>query len=283
MISPAEHLGLPADWIVSYAPQGSEEWHALREGPCTGSRAKDARATVIVQRATKGRQSKKTGEWLEEPREEIRGPSDVQILYARDLARMREGGRKRDKFQTWEMKQGQLEEPAARAAYELATGCLVDEVGFICTADRKFGVSPDGLRFELNLAGKQVRGAVEIKTMLSSDTLFQALIFGDWSEYRDQILMLMWLLRLEWVDLVLWAPDLPEGSQMRVLRIERDEAAIQELEEDLIAFDRRVEENRALLRAWIAGEQHTAPAAAPAIPVTTATTAPEALPEDLFS
>ena len=51
---------------------------------------------------------------------------------------------------------------------EARTGNLVDEAGFITTDDGKFGVSVDGLVDD--------DGIIEIKTMVSSDTLFTAVV-----------------------------------------------------------------------------------------------------------
>lgn len=92
--------------------------------------------------------------------------------------------------------------------------------------------------------------AIEIKTMVSSQTLFKAMVDGDISEYRDQCLFAMWMLRLDWVDLCLWAPDLP--NPLLVIRINRDENEIQALEDDLIAFDKLVSEYEAKLRSRLA-------------------------------
>lgn len=276
---PADVLGLPAHIEVSYAPQGSDEWHDARRGVCTGSRAKDARDHLADKPEKPEKVNAKTGEITLAVPAQRGAPSGKQSLYARDLARARESGRVRDKFQTFDMRAGQVEEPNARLAYELLTGCLVEELGFVYTTDRKFGVSPDGLRFELDADGKQVRGAIEIKTMLSSDTLFKAFIGGDTSDYIDQIDMEIWLLELDWVDLVLWAPDLPEGRQMRVIRIERDQDRIDALVEDLMAFDKSVETLRATLLQWI---NDTQPDQSITNPVP-AQAAPAELPEDIFA
>ena len=72
-------------------------------------------------------------------------------------------------------------------------------------------------------------GIIEIKTLVSSDTLFTALVDGDHSAYIDQINGALWLLGRKWCDLILWAPDLPSG-RLTIVRINRDENAIQALE-----------------------------------------------------
>ena len=115
------------------------------------------------------------------------------------------------------------------------------EVGFITDDEGYFGLSPDGLIDD--------DGVLEIKTMVSSDTLFTALVDGDISEYIDQINGYLWMLDRKWVDLVLWAPDLADlGLAMKIIRIERDEVAIQALEADLLKFMGMVRENESKLR-----------------------------------
>lgn len=204
--------------ILHTAPQGSQEWLDARRGVITGSRFKDCR-------------------------DKLKGgaPSKKCLSYAMDVARERVGGRTPDVFANAAMRTGTEQEPFARAAYEAKTGNFVEEAGFITTDDGLFGVSVDGLVDD--------DGIIEIKTMVSSDTLFTAVVDGDISAYTDQCNGAMWLLGRKWVDLVLWAPDLePIGRQLTTIRIERDDDAIEELEEDLMAFERLVSKYEYLLR-----------------------------------
>ena len=182
--------------------QGSVEWLAVRRGAVTGSRFKDAR-------------------------EKLKGgaPSKAALSYAMDLARERCGGNAPAKFQNAAMRTGTEHEPIARRRYEKITGNLVDEVGFFTTDDGLFGLSPDGLI--------DADGVLEIKTMVGSDTLFTAFAEHDFSAYIDQCNGYLWLLGRQWVDLVLWCPDL---QAMHIHRIERDESAIESLEADLMVF-----------------------------------------------
>lgn len=206
--------------MISFSnhPQGSPEWIAERRGIVTGSRFKDAREKL------KGGQ-----------------PSKTCIAYAMDLARERIGGVAPSKFQNAAMRLGTEQEPLARMAYERRTGNLVNEVGFFYTDDRLFGGSVDGLIDD--------DGVLEIKTMVSSDTLFTAVADGDVSAYMDQCLGYLWLLGRQWVDLVLWAPDL---ELMVIHRIDRNEDAIEKLESDLMAFARMVKQYETTLRDAIA-------------------------------
>lgn len=196
--------------------QGSEEWLESRRGVITGSRFKDAR-----DRTAKGAMTAKA------------------TLYAQDVARERFGGTAAGVYVNAAMKFGTEQEPLARQAYEARTGNLVEEAGFITTDDSKFGVSVDGL--------VDNDGIIEIKTIVSSDTLFTAVVDGDVSAYIDQINGALWMLTRKWCDLVLWAPDLPTG-RLTVIRIERNEDAIQALEDDLVTFERTVTQYEKKLR-----------------------------------
>lgn len=204
--------------------QGSEEWLTARRGKITGSRFKDARDKL------KGGQ-----------------PSKACLGYAMDIARERIGGSAPPKFQNAAMRTGTEQEPFARAMYEARTGHMVEEAGFYLSDDAVFGLSPDGLIDD--------DGVLEIKTMVSSDTLFTAVADGDLSAYMDQCLGYLWLLGRQWVDLVLWAPDL---DLMVIHRINRDEDAIEKLESDLMAFARMVAQYETTLRDAIAANNEQA-------------------------
>lgn len=216
------------------APQGSAEWLAARRGRITGSRFKDALGRL----ADKPEKiDKKTGEITLA----VRGaPNAKAMLYAMDTARERFGGTVAPVYVNAAMRTGTEQEPIARAEYEADTGNVVMEAGFAASDDGRFGCSVDGL------VGDD--GIIEIKTMVSSENLFTAVVDGDYSEFLDQINGSLWLLNRQWCDLVLWAPDLPLGA-LTVVRIERDEAAIAKLAGELLAFDALVEGLHAKLSA----------------------------------
>lgn len=204
--------------------QGSEQWLKVRKGVVTGSRFKDCRDKL------------KSG-----------GPSKACIAYAQDTARERIGGAAPAKFQNAAMRTGKEQESPARIRYERLTGNLVEEVGFFTTEDGLFGLSPDGLVDD--------DGVLEIKTMVSSDTLFTAVADGDVSAYMDQCLGYLWLLGRKWVDLVLWTPDL---DLLVIHRINRKEDAIEALESDLMDFARTVKKYETTLRDAIAANNEQA-------------------------
>lgn len=207
-----------SDLMLHTAPQGSPEWAAARRGVITASRFKDARDKL------------KNGQ-----------PSNKQMAYAFDLARERCGGKAPEVYVNSAMRFGTEQEPICRMEYEARTGQLVMEAGFAVTADGAFGVSVDGL------IGSD--GIWECKTLVSSDTLFTAMVDGDISAYRDQCMGAMWLTGRKWVALTLWAPDLADIKRdLTVIRIDRDEAEIEALAADLTAFWRRVQELEKRLR-----------------------------------
>lgn len=200
--------------IIHTDPQGSDAWLQARRGVITASRFKDCR-----------------------DRQKNGSPSKKCLDYAMDVAREREGGMPNQAFANAAMRIGTEQEPEARAVYEMRTKNLVDEAGFITTADRLFGVSVDGL------VGDD--GIIEIKTMVSSDTLFKAFVDGDISAYADQCNGAMWLLGRKWVDLVLWVYDL---GRTKIIRINRDDDEIDALESDLMEFERSVTKYQQALR-----------------------------------
>lgn len=227
-------------------PQGTDEWLEARRGVITASRAKDAR-----DRDSKGK------------------PSAKMLNYAMDTARERCGGKAAPVYQNAAMRMGSEEEQFAAIEYMARTGRALSEAFFITTDDRKFGLSLD--------RWVDREAAIEVKTMVSSATLFKAMVDGDISEYRDQCVFALWMLRLQWVDLCLWAPDLP--NPLKVIRITRDEAEIQRLEDDMVAFDRLVCQYEASLRKAMGADPAAAPPwEAPAAPTPAASPAPTVAP-----
>lgn len=207
------------------AQQGSEEWLQARVGRITASRYKDARDRL---KPGKG--------------ETVGKPSAKMIAYAAQVAVERIAGRPIDKaFQNWQMREGVEQEPHARNAYDVETGAVVQEVGAIATDDDLFLYSPDGLIGD--------DGLVEIKTLLSADIIVKVIGEGDLSAYMDQCMGGLWITGRQWIDLVLWCPALePIGRQLTIKRIQRDEAKIESLESDLIAFAALVREAETKLR-----------------------------------
>jgi hypothetical protein len=207
--------------IVYTSEQGTPEWLAERSGIPTGSRFKDCR-----DRTADGDLSARAR------------------LYAQDLARERCGGKPQSVYVNAAMRFGTEQEPMACAAYENEFGRIAEKAGFICTDDRKFGVSVDRL--------VEDDGLVEVKTTVSSATLFRVVVEQDIGEYEDQVYGQLWLLGRKWCDLVLWSPDLTE-KPMNVIRVWRDDNIISRLESDLLSFDAVVSHYQGLLNRVLSG------------------------------
>jgi len=204
----------------STVPQQSEGWFAIRKGRITGSKFKDARDKL------------KSGK-----------PSSKATLYARNVARERFGGKAEAVYQNAAMKFGTEQEPFARQAYETTTGLLAQEAGFAYTDCGMFGLSVDGL------VGDD--GVIEIKTMVGSDNLFETVVEEDYSAYMDQCLGYLLFLDRQWVDLILWTPDLEDkGLGLVIHRINRADhiKEIAELKADLEAFAMVVRQYESQLR-----------------------------------
>ena len=195
--------------------QGSPEWKQARAGKVTASRAKDARDKL------------KSG-----------AASGKQIAYACQVALERVSGNPADAtFENWQMREGHVQEPIARAAYERRTGNLVDEVGAFATDDDLFLYSPDGLIDD--------DGLLEVKSIFSPERIMTIVGNGDTSDFEDQCMFGLWLTGRQWIDLVVWVPSL---EHMVIKRITRDEDAIESLETDLMDFARLVTKYETTLR-----------------------------------
>ena len=211
--------------ILANLEQGSTEWKLARAGKVTASRAKDARDRL------------KSG-----------APSGKQIAYACQVALERITHQPADTtFENWQMREGHVQEPIARSAYERRTGNLVDEVGALSTDDDLFMYSPDGLIDE--------DGLLEVKTLFSPERIMAIVGNGDTSDFEDQCMFGLWLTGRQWIDLVVWAPSL---DHMVIHRINRDEDAIEKLESDLMAFARMVAQYETTLRDAIAANNEQA-------------------------
>ena len=204
--------------MLSSFEQGSFEWKQARAGKVTASRAKDARDRL------------KSG-----------AASGKQIAYACQVALERVSHQPADAmFENWQMREGHVQEPIARAAYERRTGNLVDEVGAFATDDDLFLYSPDGL-----IDGD---GLLEVKTLFSPERIMTIVGNGDVSDFIDQCMFGLWLTGRKWIDLVVWVPAL---EHLSVKRIARDDDYIEAMEADLIAFAKLVTQYENTLRAAI--------------------------------
>lgn len=198
--------------------QRTAEWFAERAGKFTGSRFADLMAR------TKS------------------GPSASRQNLITTLAVERITGKCIETYTNAAMQRGQDLEADAIAAYEKVVGVLVEPVGFV---RHKFlmyvGVSPDGR------VGRN--GLIEVKCPASINKHAEAKIYGAHAkEYQWQIQGQLWVEDRDWCDAVSYDPRFPEGLQIAITRVYRNESLIDELERECIKAELEVQEMHERLR-----------------------------------
>jgi putative phage-type endonuclease len=190
---------------TSLIKQGSDEWKQLRLGRVTASRVAD----VIAK--TKS------------------GYSASRDNYMAQLICERLTGTVAESYTNAAMAHGVETEPLARAAYESYADVLVDEVAFVAhPIIQMAGASPDGLvGIDSLLEIKCPNTATHIDTLISEQVP---------TKYITQMQWQMACTGRLWCDFVSFDPRLPNGLQLFVTQIERDEEYIAMLEEEVIKF-----------------------------------------------
>lgn len=185
--------------------QGTIEWQMLRLGKVTASRVADVMATV------------KEGE------------AATRKTYRTQLIAERLTGRKEEGFSSEAMRWGVEQEPVARAMYEARTGNFVDQVPFVDHPRiRMFGCSPDGL------VGDD--GLVEIKCPNTTTHLEYLEANKAPKKYMAQIMAQLAVTERSWCDFVSFDPRLPDGLQLLIIRVERDDKYISLMEAEVEKF-----------------------------------------------
>jgi putative phage-type endonuclease len=196
--------------------QGSPEWFAARAGKVTASRVADVLSKV------------KSGE------------SASRRNYRSDLAVERLTNAKIEGFSSSSMQWGVEQEPLARAAYEVRTGSFVDQVAFVDHPTiPNFGCSPDGLVGE--------DGLIEIKCPNTSTHIDTLEADKPPSQYIPQMQAQMACTGRQWCDFVSFDPRLPDGLQLFIVRVSRDDKYILAMEAEIQEFLAEVDEKVALL------------------------------------
>lgn len=186
-------------------PQGSAEWLASRAGKVTASRVVDVMAKI------------KTGEAA--ARRDYRAQIVAEILT---------GKPQEDGFTNSAMQWGTEQEPFARSAYEVAKDLMVDQVGLVLHPSiERAAASPDGL------AGD---GLLEIKCPKTATHLQYLLAGAVPTQYQPQMLWQMACTERAWCDFVSFDPRLPEDLQILIVRFERDDRRIKEMEDEVTLF-----------------------------------------------
>jgi predicted phage-related endonuclease len=132
------------------------------------------------------------------------------------------------------MQWGTDNEPLARLAYSLETGNDVEETGLWLHEIIPAGASPDGFVNDDGLVEiKCPNSATHIETLQNKKIPRQ---------YFAQVQGQLWITERSWCDFVSFDPRLPENAQMIVIRVDRDDKYITELEKEIITFLQEVDE-----------------------------------------
>lgn len=193
------------DRVAAEIVQGTIEWKQLRLGKVTASRIADV--------LSKGKS----------------GESASRKNYKTELVVQRLTGEPGESFTNAAMEWGTNTEPFARAAYEVHTHNAVIQVPFVShfTIDN-FGCSPDGMI--------STDGLIEIKCPNSTTHIEYLLDGKPPAKYIPQMQCQMAVTGRKWCDFVSYDPRLPEDLQLFVVRLERDDEYIKEMEEEVKKF-----------------------------------------------
>jgi putative phage-type endonuclease len=191
--------------------QGTDDWFAARLGKVTASRIAD----VVAKTKT--------------------GVSASRGNYMAQLIVERMTGKPTESYSNSAMQWGTDTEPLARAAYEMTTDLMVDEVGFVEHESLSMcGASPDGLVGD--------NGLIEIKCP-NTATHIETLINGTIdNRYMLQMQWQMACTDREWCDFVSFDPRMPEALQLKIIRVNMNEMLIAELENQVEQFLNEVQE-----------------------------------------
>ena len=204
--------------------QRTAEWHRQRLGKVTASRVGDATNRL----KNNGYGAERANYLMQLVVERLTG--DPTPFFANDA-----------------MQWGIDCEPAARAAYTAYCGLVVTEVGFIDHPTIPMaGASPDGLVDTL------VDGMIEIKCP-TSGTHIKTLLGEPINP--NHIKQMMWQMACTgraWCDYVSFDPRLPVEYQLFVRQVERDDATIAVLEDEIRLFLSEVDAKLAALAALVA-------------------------------
>lgn len=182
--------------------QGSEAWMQLRSGKVTASKVSDVMSAIT----TAGYRN-----------------------YLADLVVERLTGNKTESFTNAAMQWGVDQEPLARAEYEVKTGNFVDQIAFVDHPTIvNFGCSPDGL------VGDD--GLIEIKCPNTATHIDYVMQDKVPTKYIPQIQCQLAVTGRKWCDFVSFDPRLPDGLQILIVRLDRDDEYIEKLEARVVKF-----------------------------------------------
>jgi len=194
-------------------PQGSDEWQAIRAGKVTASKITDIMAKL------------KSG-----------APSAGRKTYMGQLIAERLTGVKSDSFSNAAMQWGVETEPQARAAYEFINDVEVKRFAFVDHSVIEWaGMSPDGEVCD--------DGGLEIKCPNTATHIDFLITKKIPKKYIDQM---QWQMacrpQWKWVDYMSFDPRMPEHLNKLIIRVDRDNDYINEMEMAVVRFNNEINE-----------------------------------------
>ncbi|AGF74975.1 phage-related exonuclease [Bartonella australis AUST/NH1] len=188
--------------IIIDCIQGTPEWRQARNGLVTASLFE-----MVMARKKDGQKTQK-----------------YQSIMMK-LAGERITGKPVEEAITPSMRRGTELEPTARQLYGVLTQVEPKSIGFVLTDDRMKGFSPDAFIGE--------NGLLEIKTKKPEILIPHFYQKSFPAEHKAQCQGGLWIAQREWVDLMLYWPDMPP----LIKRAYRDEAYIRKLEFEINRFN----------------------------------------------
>lgn len=132
-----------------------------------------------------------------------------------------------DQYLTYAMKWGMINESLALALYQLKIGSIIAPAPLLLHPEWKCGASPDSLVIDPTTG---LLGNVECKCLMTANHLYKIILEGKVpSEYIPQIQMQMWINGRDFCDFVGFDGRLPDGLQIYIERVERDDFYIDEV------------------------------------------------------
>lgn len=195
--------------IYDKMQQHSEEWYNIRKGKITGSVL-----TKLISPKTLKISDSKTAEAVLN-----------KIIASKYIIRDSEAS-----METYAMARGIECEPRARQLYSETTLSEVDEVGFIESDCKRYGMSPDGL------VGND--GFIEIKTVNQNKHINAKITNGEFllidECYKLQILIGFVLNdNFKYCDFISYNEDFQKDMRLFIFRIHRDEEEVIKVKECL--------------------------------------------------
>lgn len=189
--------------------QNGDDWYQIRAGRLTSSKLGCVMANL--------------GKAFGEPAKK----------YAVDIAIGQITGRAvQSSYQNDHMARGHEQEPLARILYEEETFCDVTNGGFF--GSEFIGCSPDGLVDD--------NGVIEIKSVISGVHYNNVKRQNIDPAYKWQCIGNLKFTGRDWLDFISFCAEFPEGSQLFVWRIRKED-----LEEEFAIMDARIAEFKTLV------------------------------------